>query len=89
VKNGQIEACNPLKLREYLAVGKAVVATDFPAVRHFSQYVTIADDADGFVDALKSALRESAEMSALRRRRVSRESWQAVADQINRLIEAS
>lgn len=88
VKSGQIEACNPLKLREYLAAGKPVVATDFPAARDYQEHVCIADDAERFAEALQASLAEKPVMWALRRRRMSGESWQAVARRINGLIEA-
>lgn len=47
-----------LKLYEYLACGKPVVATDVPAAREFSHLVSIARDAAGFERAIESALAE-------------------------------
>ncbi|CAH0534497.1 hypothetical protein VST7929_02440 [Vibrio stylophorae] len=41
--NRQIQACNPLKLREYLASGTAVISSDFAAARDFTPWVHIAN----------------------------------------------
>lgn len=89
VSNEQIEACNPLKLREYLAAGKPVVSTDFTVAREYGEFITIAQDAESYAQALKDTLLEKPVMWALRRRRVAGESWQAVADKIATLIEAA
>ncbi|MDX2313089.1 MAG: glycosyltransferase [Gammaproteobacteria bacterium] len=51
----QIRACNPLKLREYLAVGKPVVATDFPALDGYREVVRTAACAANFCDAITLA----------------------------------
>ncbi len=53
--NAQIRACNPLKLREYLATGKPLVSTDFPALDGYRQHVQIARGAEDFVQAICQA----------------------------------
>jgi len=55
--NAQIRACNPLKLREYLAVGKPVVSTNFPALKPYKDWITIAGK-DDFCQAIESAAAE-------------------------------
>lgn len=41
--NGQIRACNPLKLREYMAMGTAIVSTEFPAAKAYEDWLTFSD----------------------------------------------
>jgi glycosyltransferase involved in cell wall biosynthesis len=53
--NAQIRACNPLKLREYLAAGKPVVTTDFPALDGYRDVVSIASGAEQFAKAVRYA----------------------------------
>lgn len=54
--NRQVANANPLKLREYLATGKPVVSVRNPEIEKFSQWVRIADDHAGFLEALDQAL---------------------------------
>ena len=51
-----IAACNPVKLKEYLAVGRPVVTTDFPALAGWRDLVRVAGDAESFSGAIRSAL---------------------------------
>jgi glycosyltransferase involved in cell wall biosynthesis len=53
-------AANPLKLYEYLALGKPVVSTPLPAVTACGDAVFIAEDADGFAGAIAAALADRA-----------------------------
>jgi glycosyltransferase involved in cell wall biosynthesis len=43
LKNKQIQMCNPLKLREYIASGTPIVTTDFNAVNQYRNHLQIAD----------------------------------------------
>ena len=51
LRNDWIEQCNPIKMKEYLAIGLPVVSTDFPEVHFYSDTIAIAGDADHFVRA--------------------------------------
>lgn len=51
--NKQIRACNPLKLLEYLAVGKPIVATRFPAAEYHKGVIQCANTPDDFITAMK------------------------------------
>ena len=54
-KHQQIEACNVLKLREYLAAGTAVASTDCPAVSSYSDCITIQSHREPFSRVIQRA----------------------------------
>jgi glycosyltransferase involved in cell wall biosynthesis len=64
----QVIHSNPIKLREYLAMGKPVVSVRFPHAEGFGQLVYLAGTYDEFVSAIERALREDDD--ALRRARM-------------------
>ncbi|MCY3002602.1 MAG: glycosyltransferase [Planctomycetota bacterium] len=51
-----IRACNPIKLKEYLAVGRPIVSTPFDELERYRGLVHVATDADEFVEELLGAL---------------------------------
>jgi glycosyltransferase involved in cell wall biosynthesis len=73
-----IKACNPIKLKEYLAVGRPVVTTDFPALEGFRDLVFTASSAEDFADKIRIALVSDRKIEAARRR-IATESWDAKA----------
>src|SRR3546814_18651461 len=52
----QVANANPLKLREYLATGKPVVSAWNAEIDKFSQWIRIARDRQGFLDAIAASL---------------------------------
>jgi glycosyltransferase involved in cell wall biosynthesis len=52
VNNQQIQMCNPLKLREYLASGTPVVTTDFNALKGYRKHLQIANEGTPFYQAI-------------------------------------
>lgn len=87
VDNAQIRASNPLKLREYLAAGRPIVTTDFPALDGYRDLVSTVAGADDMVTALGAAAAEGAARLPLRRERVRGESWAARADTLAQLLD--
>jgi glycosyltransferase involved in cell wall biosynthesis len=78
---------SPVKLKEYLALGLPVVATDLPAYRPYAGLIETAEDHDGFLAALRRALNDNDASLALRRREaVAGDDWDAVADRMGRLL---
>jgi hypothetical protein len=56
--NELMEAVDPIKLREYLCQGKAVVSVDLPEVRKLGDLVYIGRDGGEFVEMVGKALAE-------------------------------
>ncbi|MBX2829912.1 MAG: hypothetical protein KTR23_01835 [Rhodospirillales bacterium] len=86
-QNGQIQACNPLKLREYLAAGSPVCSTDFPALDGYRDHVRVADCADGFAKMLMASLDENETSRSNRAGGVTGESWADRAAQAAEYID--
>ncbi len=74
-----IKACNPIKLKEYLAVGRPVVTTDFSALDRYRDLVRVANTPAAFAQAIQAALDEKYD-PAPARARVASEGWDAKAD---------
>jgi GT2 family glycosyltransferase len=88
LSNEWIEHSNPIKLKEYLALGLPVVSTDFPEVRHYSDVVAIAHDDDEFVALVGEAIAgRPVGSAASRRARVAGASWDARAETLVALGE--
>ncbi|OGY89879.1 MAG: hypothetical protein A3B30_03065 [Candidatus Komeilibacteria bacterium RIFCSPLOWO2_01_FULL_52_15] len=83
-----IESTNPMKMYEYLACGKPVVATRESGAALFNEFVYLADDAEDFNRKLYHALQEdSPEKQKARRAAVEEHSWQNVVKQMLDIIE--
>jgi glycosyltransferase involved in cell wall biosynthesis len=76
-----IKACNPVKLKEYLAVGRPVVSTPFDELEHYRGLVRRVRTAEEFAYAIRAAL-ASPHDPAPGRDRVRAETWAAKADRV-------
>lgn len=56
LNNDWIHHSNPIKLKEYLALGLPVVTIDFPEAHYYAEHLTIAQDADDFIAAVRRLL---------------------------------
>jgi glycosyltransferase involved in cell wall biosynthesis len=76
-KNRWTEAANPIKLKEYLALGKPLVSTSaFTEIQKYQDVVYVANSPQEFADSIKRALRENnAEQVTARRKKVEQSSW--------------
>ena len=82
-----IKACNPIKLKEYLAVGRPVVTTDFPALGRYRELVRVARGPAAFAAAIREALTEPYDPDKARNS-VASEGWDAKASYLlENLIE--
>jgi glycosyltransferase involved in cell wall biosynthesis len=82
--NSYTEGLSPLKLYEYLAMGKPVVSTDLPYVRREAAHIAIAQDADAFVAAIQRYLQASPtpQQQATWRAAAAAVSWESQVAQI-------
>jgi glycosyltransferase involved in cell wall biosynthesis len=76
-----IHACNPVKLKEYLAVGRPVVTTPFHELVRYQGFVSIASDASEFAAAIRHQLASPPDPEWLRAR-VREETWEAKASNV-------
>jgi len=84
------KAIDSLKLYEYFACEKPVVATDIPTTREYSQVVYIAKDANDFVHKLEKAMAPTTpEQRALQRAIASQNTWDKRVEQLSFLIQAA
>lgn len=77
-----IKACNPIKLKEYLAVGRPVITTDFPALEPWRDLVSVANSAEAFAGAIQNAI-DTPYDAAIAQSRVQNETWDSKAQAIS------
>jgi glycosyltransferase involved in cell wall biosynthesis len=78
----------PLKLHEYLATGKPIVATPIPAVSGMEDLMYVAPDADTFERYVSVALLErDRDLAERRRRRARVHSWEAHVGTKSAIVE--
>lgn len=85
-KSEWIKACNPVKMKEYLAVGKPVVSTYFPEVEYFDRYIAVATDAETFAAKIRDAYQCDVD-AAFFRDRVREHTWTAKAKEVWSALE--
>jgi glycosyltransferase involved in cell wall biosynthesis len=82
-QNRWIQACNPIKLKEYLALGKPIVSTPFNELNKYLDVVYQAETADGFARAIEKALAEdNLQRVSARRSKVMNASWDSKAKKV-------
>lgn len=86
--NEVTRAVYPVKLHEYLILGKPVVSTDLPEVRQFSDLVWIANTKEQFVRSIRLALNEKDELMTQERIKIAREnSWEQRVSRITGILQ--
>lgn len=80
---------SPLKLYEFLGMGKPVVATPLPYNQREADHIYLAETKVAFVEAVQAALNEpsSASVKATRRQAATPHTWQAQVDAIEGFIQ--
>ena len=86
--NEWIRYANPIKLKEYLALGLPVVTTDFAEIDRYRHVVHVAANHAEFVELIRQTLLDSGPADPRTRRAfVARASWQSRADELIELVE--
>lgn len=79
--------CSPLKVFEYLAAGKPVVASGVPELEGMEPDVVLADGVDEFVAAVEAALADDSPDAVARRQRLAEENtWEGRTERLLELI---
>ena len=79
-QNRWIEVCNPIKLKEYLALGKPVVSTPFSELKNYLDVVYEAKTAEEFAGAIEKAILENNdERIAARQKKIAQFTWDSKA----------
>ncbi|MEL7386031.1 MAG: glycosyltransferase, partial [Pseudomonadota bacterium] len=84
VDNAQIQACNPLKLLEYLATGTPVISTPFPALKPYQHMLHIVTNVEDVCASLNHPLPPPEGSLSL----IQQQSWESRAHQIELLVRA-
>jgi len=88
LNNDWIKHCNPVKLKEYLALGKPVVTTPFPELARCGDLCYVAENAAAFATAIDRALAEdSDDRRAARRAWAARHSWDSKFELVMALLQ--
>ena len=88
-QNRWIELCNPIKLKEYLALGKPVVSTPFTELQGFRDVVHEARNPEDFAEGIRKALAEDSPARVVaRRKKVETSTWDSKTELVlNKLFE--
>ncbi len=87
-QNKWIQYCNPVKMKEYLALGKPIVSMYYPEIEPYRDVVYVARDYDSFVLCIQGALEEKdPEKKNQRQIKVRQETWDNKARQVANFID--
>ena len=87
LQNEWIAASNPIKMKEYLALGLPVVSMPFPEADHYHPWIEQADGHDAFVSAVRRVLSEPIDDAAQRVEAVQPHTWRRRAKELLSIVE--
>lgn len=80
-RNEWIKHCNPIKTKEYLALGKPVVSTPFPELEKYLDVIPDAPTPQDFAEQIKQQLtNNNSQLKQKRREKVKQFSWDSKAN---------
>lgn len=90
VLNKQIEACNPLKLSEYLAAGQPIISTKYPASEKYQGAIYLIENVNQMMTALEQCKADvqSSNYSDVLRSKVNKQSWSHQSQRVSALLES-
>jgi glycosyltransferase involved in cell wall biosynthesis len=89
LRNAYTQSCFPLKTFEYLAAGKAVVASGLPELDGMEPHVVLAENADRFIAAVEEALAHTSPSNvAARQELAAANTWETRTHRLLELIAA-
>lgn len=88
ILDGIAEHCSPLKLYEYVATGKPVVSVDMPEAHRFEGLISIADDAESFVELVEKAVQSPDGRDAERIAEAQKHTWRGRYAAVSALLAA-
>jgi glycosyltransferase involved in cell wall biosynthesis len=87
VSNAYTRSCFPLKLFEYLAAEKPVVASGLPELSDMTPDVVLANETMTFIQSIEAALGRNREADRLRRRQLAvANSWEKKTERLLELV---
>jgi len=89
VVKGHILSAYPLKLHEYLAAGRSIVATDLPELEPYASVIRIAKTQEAFIQLLPEAIADNAPHRVRERTNLARRnSWSRRVSTIHQILDA-
>jgi glycosyltransferase involved in cell wall biosynthesis len=88
-ENNLVASVNPLKMYEYLAVGKPVVSVPMPEVEEFSSVISIAKQTDFSAAIVKAYREDTPQKQESRIESISGRSWHSIANEILESLDCS
>jgi len=87
--NEQTQNLSPLKLYDFMAMGKEIVTTDFPIARDFKDVLHIAESKETFVNCIVKTLSEKDKSLFAKRRQIAAQNtWEDRIDTLSNIIES-
>jgi len=75
-KNKWIEFCDPVKTKEYLALGKPIVSIEYPELKRYKNITCAVTNYDQFINCIRTAIEEcDLNLKLKRQESVRNETW--------------
>lgn len=88
VVKGHIMSAYPLKLHEYLAAGRSIVAADLPELKPYAKVIRIAKTQEEFIQLLPDAIADNAPQRVSERTNLARlNSWDHRVARIHKILD--